>query len=195
MKLILAPLPPVAPKSSATLASPSPCFPPPSTKRHTRRIRPRPRPAPCFCQGRSHRRRAAGPAIVIGADTEVTLENHIFGKPRSSDDARHMLEKLSGRTHAVVTGVALIRIPDAERLTFVESTLVHFATLSAEEISRYLSTGEPHDKAGAYGIQGRAGATFRASKAAISTSSACPSPASSKPSPPSAGPKTNSPNL
>ena len=101
--------------------------------------------------------RAAGPAIVIGADTEVTLESHIFGKPRSSDDARHMLEKLSGRTHAVVTGVALIRIPDAERLTFVESTLVHFATLSAEEISRYLSTGEPHDKAGAYGIQGRAG--------------------------------------
>jgi len=101
--------------------------------------------------------RAASPAIVIGADTEVTLENQIFGKPRSSDDARHMLEKLSGRTHAVVTGVALIRIPDAERLTFVESTLVHFATLSAEEISRYLSTGEPHDKAGAYGIQGRAG--------------------------------------
>ena len=101
--------------------------------------------------------RAPGPAIVIGADTEVTLENHIFGKPRSSDEARHMLEKLSGRTHAVVTGVALIRIPDAKRLTFVESTLVHFATLSAEEISRYLSTGEPHDKAGAYGIQGRAG--------------------------------------
>jgi len=101
--------------------------------------------------------RAPGPGIVIGADTEVTLESHIFGKPRSSDDARHMLEKLSGRTHAVVTGVALIRIPDAERLTFVESTLVHFATLSAEEISRYLSTGEPHDKAGAYAIQGRAG--------------------------------------
>src|SRR5467141_3910513 len=55
--------------------------------------------------------RAAGPAIVIGADTEVTLENHIFGKPRSSDDARHMLEKLSGRTHAVVTGVALFPSP------------------------------------------------------------------------------------
>ena len=101
--------------------------------------------------------RAVGPAIVIGADTEVTLEGHIFGKPRSSDDARHMLEKLSGRTHAVVTGVALIRLPDAERLTFVESTLVHFNLLSAEEISRYLSTGEPHDKAGGYAIQGRAG--------------------------------------
>jgi len=101
--------------------------------------------------------RATGPAIVIGADTEVTLEGHIFGKPRSSDDARHMLERLSGRTHAVLTGVALIRLPDAERLTFVESTLVHFAMLSADEINRYLATGEPHDKAGAYGIQGRAG--------------------------------------
>jgi septum formation protein len=102
--------------------------------------------------------RAAGvPAIVIGADTEVTLEGHIFGKPRSTDDARHMLEKLSGRTHAVVTGVALIRLPDAERRAFVESTLVHFVQLSAEEITRYLATGEPHDKAGAYGIQGRAG--------------------------------------
>ncbi len=101
--------------------------------------------------------RAVGPAIVIGADTEVALEGHIFGKPRSSDDARHMLEKLSGRTHAVVTGVSLIRLPDAERITFVESTLVHFNMLSTEEISRYLSTGEPHDKAGAYAIQGRAG--------------------------------------
>src|SRR5437867_11213366 len=100
--------------------------------------------------------RATGPAIVIGADTEVTLEGHIFGKPRSSDDARHMLERLSGRTHAVLTGVALIRLPDAERLTFVESTLVHFAMLSADEINRYLATGEPHDKAGGYGIQGRA---------------------------------------
>jgi len=101
--------------------------------------------------------RATGPAIVIGADTEVTLEGHVFGKPRSTDDARHMLEKLSGRTHAVVTGVALIRLPDAERLTFVESTLVQFNMLSAEEISRYLATGEPHDKAGGYAIQGRAG--------------------------------------
>ena len=101
--------------------------------------------------------RAVGPAIVIAADTIVTLEGRIFGKPRSSDDARHMLERLSGRTHAVLTGVALIRLPDAERLTFVESTLVHFAMLSADEINRYLATGEPHDKAGAYGIQGRAG--------------------------------------
>ena len=101
--------------------------------------------------------RAVGPAIIIAADTVVTLEGHIFGKPRSSDDARHMLEKLSGRTHSVITGVALIRLPDAERITFVESTLVHFAALSGEEINRYLATNEPHDKAGAYAIQGRAG--------------------------------------
>ncbi|MGC1621165.1 MAG: Maf family protein [Candidatus Acidiferrum sp.] len=101
--------------------------------------------------------RTAGPAIVIGADTEVTLEGRIFGKPHSADDARHMLEQLSGRTHAVLTGVTLIRLPEAERRTFVESTLVHFAQLSAEEISRYIATEEPHDKAGAYAIQGRAG--------------------------------------
>ena len=101
--------------------------------------------------------RAIGPAIVIGADTEVTLDGHIFGKPRSSDDARKMLKQLSGRTHSVLTGVALIRLPDAERLVFVETTLVSFAALSEEVISRYLASGEPHDKAGAYAIQGRAG--------------------------------------
>jgi len=100
--------------------------------------------------------RSIGPAIVIAADTEVVLDGHIFGKPRSTDDARHMLEKLSSRTHSVLTGVALIRLPDAESISFVETTLVHFATLSAEEITRYLATGEPHDKAGAYAIQGYA---------------------------------------
>ena len=101
--------------------------------------------------------RAVGPAIVIAADTVVTLEGRILGKPRSSDDARHMLEMLSGRTHSVVTGVALIRLPDAEQRTFVETTLVHFDKLSEEELNRYLATDEPYDKAGAYAIQGRAG--------------------------------------
>ena len=101
--------------------------------------------------------RAIGPAIVIAADTVISLDGHILTKPRSSDDARHILEKLSGRTHSVVTGVALIRLPDSERRTFVESTLVHFSALSAEQITRYLATGEPHDKAGAYAIQGYAG--------------------------------------
>src|SRR6266849_5411785 len=63
--------------------------------------------------------RAVGPAIVIAADTEVALEGRLFGKPRSSEDARQMLEKLSGRTHSVVTGITLIRLPDAERRAFV----------------------------------------------------------------------------
>lgn len=101
--------------------------------------------------------RAVGPAIVIAADTVVALDNHILGKPHSEENARHMLENLSGRTHSVLTGVTLIRLPDAERIEFVESTLVHFAQISEEEISRYLATEEPHDKAGAYAIQGRAG--------------------------------------
>lgn len=100
--------------------------------------------------------RAVGPAILIAADTEVVLDGYIFGKPRSSEDARRMLEKLSGRTHAVLTGVCLIRLPDAERISFVETTLVTFAAISDEEITRYLATGEPHDKAGAYAIQGYA---------------------------------------
>src|ERR1700674_1431598 len=58
--------------------------------------------------------RAVGPAIVLAADTVVTLDSHILGKPRTTDDARTMLSKLSGRTHSVVTGVTLIRLPDAD---------------------------------------------------------------------------------
>ena len=101
--------------------------------------------------------RAVGPAIVIAADTVVVLDGQVLGKPRSTEDARHMLEQLSGRTHSVHTGVSLIRLPDAERLQFVETTLVHFSRLTGEEISKYLATEEPYDKAGAYAIQGRAG--------------------------------------
>src|SRR5256885_10197578 len=101
--------------------------------------------------------RAVGPAIVIAADTVVTLEGTVMGKPRTTEDARQMLEKLSGRTHSVVTGVTLIRLPDAERRSFVEITQVHFGALSDEELTRYLSTEEPFDKAGSYAIQGRAG--------------------------------------
>ena len=100
--------------------------------------------------------RAVGPAILVAADTEVVLDGHIFGKPGSSEDARRMLEKLSGRTHTVFTGVALVRLPEVARRSFVESTLVEFAPISDEEISRYLATGEPHDKAGSYAIQGYA---------------------------------------
>jgi septum formation protein len=101
--------------------------------------------------------RAVGPAIVIAADTVVLLDGHVLGKPRTSDDARNMLDKLSGHTHSVVTGVTLVRLPDAERRSFVETTYVHFSPVSSEELTRYLSTEEPFDKAGAYAIQGRAG--------------------------------------
>jgi septum formation protein len=101
--------------------------------------------------------RAVGPAIVIAADTEVVLEGSVLGKPRTSEDARNMLAKLSGRTHSVVTGVTLIRLPDAERRCFVEITQVHFGALSDEELTRYLATEEHFDKAGSYAIQGRAG--------------------------------------
>jgi septum formation protein len=101
--------------------------------------------------------RAMGPAIVIAADTVVVLDGQILGKPRSTDDARQMLEQLSGRTHSVLTGVSLIRLPDVERRQFAVTTLVHFARLTSDEITRYLATPEPYDKAGAYAIQGRAG--------------------------------------
>ena len=101
--------------------------------------------------------RAVGPSIIIAADTVVVLEGQILGKPRSTDDARRMLQRFSGRTHSVITGVSLVRLPEIVRRQFVETTLVHFAALSSEEISRYLATEEPYDKAGAYAIQGRAG--------------------------------------
>jgi septum formation protein len=101
--------------------------------------------------------RAVGPAIVIAADTAVLIDGEILNKPRTTDDASQMLTRLGGRVHSVLTGVTLIRLPDVERRTFVETTLVHFAPLSPEELIHYLATEEPFDKAGAYAIQGRAG--------------------------------------
>ncbi len=91
---------------------------------------------------------------VLGADTTVTLDNHLLGKPENAQDAARMLRVLSGRTHRVVTGVALVT---AERTQVAaEVTAVEFLTLSNQEIERYIATGEPMDKAGAYGIQGYA---------------------------------------
>jgi len=101
--------------------------------------------------------RAVGPAIILAADTVVVLDDKILGKPNSREDARHMLRQLSGRTHSVLTGVALIRLPDGERRQFIESTLVHVRPITDEELSSYLATQEPYDKAGAYAIQGQAG--------------------------------------
>ncbi len=101
--------------------------------------------------------RAVGPAIILAADTVVVLDDKILGKPSSVEDARHMLQQLSGRTHSVLTGVALVRLPDGERRQFIESTLVHFRPITDDELSSYLATEEPYDKAGAYAIQGLAG--------------------------------------
>jgi len=106
-------------------------------------------------------RRLRSSAIILGADTVVVLGRQILGKPSSRSDARRMLRLLSGRSHRVLTAVALLRLaPGARRpriLSAVESTRVTFATLSARQITAYVSTGEPMGKAGAYAIQGRAG--------------------------------------
>ncbi len=93
-------------------------------------------------------------AVVLGADTTVTLDNHMLGKPEDAVDAARMLRLLSGRTHRVMTGVALVTARRVE--VAAEVTGVRFLTLSDEEIAAYVATGEPMDKAGAYGIQGRA---------------------------------------
>jgi nucleoside triphosphate pyrophosphatase len=100
---------------------------------------------------------SSGPAFVIGADTAVVIDGQILGKPAGAEDARRMLQLLSGRTHEVLTGLAVIRIPGAEHSLHVESTRVTFVPLTAAEIDDYIATGEPFDKAGAYGIQGTAG--------------------------------------
>ncbi|MDZ7391309.1 MAG: Maf family protein [candidate division KSB1 bacterium] len=91
--------------------------------------------------------------VVIGADTVVVLEGRILGKPADAEEARAMLAALSGRTHEVYTGFALVEKPGQRVLVDHEVTRVHFRTLSAEEIEAYVATGSPLDKAGAYGIQ------------------------------------------
>ncbi len=98
--------------------------------------------------------RAVQSLFVLGADTTVTLDNTILGKPEDAADAARILRLLSGRTHRVITGVALATCDGVD--VAAEATAVRFLTLSDEEIEAYIATGEPMDKAGAYGIQGRA---------------------------------------
>jgi len=97
---------------------------------------------------------------VLAADTVVVVDGHILGKPQDSADAMRMLRMLSGRTHQVLTGVALMSVGSAGSMdaieTSVEVTDVEFAVLDQAEIDWYVSTGEPWDKAGAYAIQGLA---------------------------------------
>jgi len=90
--------------------------------------------------------------LVIAADTIVTLDGQVLGKPRSEEEAFQMLRKLSGKTHVVYTGVAVIC--NNRVVSEAEGTEVCFRALSEEEIRAYIATGEPMDKAGGYGIQG-----------------------------------------
>lgn len=94
--------------------------------------------------------------LVLGADTTVDLDGQIIGKPKDAEDAVRILRQLSGRTHSVITGICLIRAPEKIEAATVASTRVTFRALDEKEIRDYISSAEPFDKAGAYGIQGRA---------------------------------------
>lgn len=96
--------------------------------------------------------------LVIGADTVVAIDGRQLGKPKDKEDAKGMLRLLSGRTHTVITGLAVIDAKTSELKTALVKTRVSFKPLSDEEIDSYIATGDPIDKAGAYGIQGRAAA-------------------------------------
>lgn len=97
-------------------------------------------------------------ATVIGCDTAVALGDRIYGKPADEADAARMLAELSGKTHQVYTGVCLLG-EDKRHISFAEKTDVTFRRLDPKEIIAYVQTGDPMDKAGAYGIQG-GGAAF-----------------------------------
>ncbi len=97
---------------------------------------------------------AAPEDVVVAADTIVVCDGKIMGKPHSAEEAVEMLTLLSGRHHQVMTGVTVLRGEKSE--TFTEITDIYFRELSENEIKAYVATGEPMDKAGAYGIQGGA---------------------------------------
>jgi septum formation protein len=93
-------------------------------------------------------------ALVLGSDTEVVLDDEVFGKPRDAEDAAAMLRRLSGRTHQVISAVSLVsRSREAQALSVSQ---VSFAELDEATIARYVASGEPEGKAGAYAIQGGA---------------------------------------
>lgn len=92
--------------------------------------------------------------VALGADTVVMIDRTILGKPRDSDDARRMLRLLSGRVHEVWTGVALVHSADGRGVSEAARSLVKFTPLEEHVIERYVATGEPMDKAGAYAVQG-----------------------------------------
>ena len=96
--------------------------------------------------------------VVLGADTVVAFQGRILGKPTGREDASRMLKMLSGNTHSVFTGVTMIVLDNGKEtksLSFYEETKVTMYPMTEEQIQAYVNTGEPMDKAGAYGIQGK----------------------------------------
>ena len=96
--------------------------------------------------------------LIIGADTTVVMDQEAFGKPSSCQQAVEFLKKLSGNLHHVITGVALLDLNRKTEVVWSETTSVFFRRLRSEEIKAYVASGEANDKAGAYGIQGKAAA-------------------------------------
>lgn len=96
-----------------------------------------------------------GAAVVIGADTVVVLDGDILGKPGDEKEAAQMIRRLQGRFHQVYTGVTIVNTRESGSVSFAECTKVVVYPMTEEEIQAYCDTGEPMDKAGAYGIQGR----------------------------------------
>jgi len=94
--------------------------------------------------------------VIVGADTVVEVDGDVLGKPTSAEGARRMLHRLSGRAHRVLTGLCVVNTQTGAERSAVEETVVRFRKLTDAEIEGYLETGEAWDKAGAYGIQGRA---------------------------------------
>lgn len=95
--------------------------------------------------------------IIIGVDTIVTVNRKILGKPKSKKDAKRILSLLNGKTHQVISGICLLYKPGNYMIIDSEVTKVKFRNLTKDDIENYLATQEPYDKAGAYGIQGKAG--------------------------------------
>lgn len=93
--------------------------------------------------------------VLLGADTVVAIDRDILGKPATADEAARMLARLSGRVHEVWTGLSLVHPADGRAVTQAVRSIVKFSRLDGAEIERYVATGEPLDKAGAYAVQGR----------------------------------------
>jgi len=94
--------------------------------------------------------------LVVGADTVVVVHGEVLGKPASTEDAARMLGMLSGGTHEVITGVAVVDAATGRKMAVAETTVVRMRGLTSAQIDTYVASGEPMDKAGGYGIQGRA---------------------------------------